>query len=147
MNSKIKISKDLEFLRPFIESAKGIIPLYKLLIVRSFKVRPGLEAQTYGSTLKHSIQDTYVINLRVYEWSKMKKKYKPETLTLVLDTLAHELAHLKYFNHSYKHFKTQALISLRFSDIIKKLGIKDVSARFNNLDTTKTFKEKKIEKK
>lgn len=144
MKSKIKLSKDIEFLRPFIESAKSLIPLHKVKAIKTYKVNKRYMSRTYGATMES--RQVYVITLRAAHWVPKDKGYTVETLSMMLDTLAHELAHVKYFDHSYKHFRLQMLILLKFSDILKKLGIKDTSCRFNNLDTTKSLRRNKIEK-
>lgn len=133
MKHKIKLSKDLKFLMPFIESAKSLVPLHKIKAIKSYKVNKKRISRTYGATMES--RQRYIITLRSAHWVPRDKDYTVETLSMMLDTLAHELAHVKYFDHSYKHFKLQMLILLKFSDILKKLNIKDTSCRFNNLDT------------
>lgn len=135
-HNNIQYSKDLEWLVDFVESVRTIVPLQKLKSIKSYKVKKGLTEQSYGSVIKDN--DIYSINLRVYTYSHNFKQYKPETIAIVLDTLAHELSHVKQSNkdfakHDYKHFKIQALILRRFSDILKKLNIDDTSKGFNNL--------------
>lgn len=131
MNDNIKYSKDLEWLKPFVDSAHKLVNLDAIKSIRSYKVKAGLKEQTYGSIIK-TVNGECRININPYVWNKKKKKYIGETMSVVLDTLAHELSHIKHFNHNYKHFRTQSLILLKFSGIIKKLKIEDTSKRFNN---------------
>jgi len=51
----------------------------------------------------------------------------------VLITLAHELAHLKHWEHTPEHFKLQTQILARFAKVLKDLGIKDTYQRINKM--------------
>lgn len=129
-HSLIKYSKDLEWLIPFVNSVKSIVPTYKIKSIKSYKVQKGLTERHYGTIYKSN--GAYTINLKIYTYSKKQKKYANETYEGVLLHLAHELAHTKEWEHTYKHFKIQALILLKFSSIIKKNKINDTSEGFNN---------------
>lgn len=136
MKPNIKFSKDLEWLIPFVASVYHIIPLHKIKSIKSYKVQKGLSEQSYGSTIKGDKYST--INLRVYSYNDNAKKYRSETISIILDTLAHELSHVKQSNkdfgkHDYKHFRLQSLILFTFSGILEEMGIKDTSRGFNNL--------------
>ena len=134
--NKIKYSKDLEWLKPFVEHVKYSVPLHRIKSIKSYRVKKGLTERSYGSTIKDS--NKYTINLRVHLWNHTSQEYKNETMAIILDTLAHELAHVKqkskdFAKHDSKHFNTQAWILLGFSYILKVLKIKDTSKGFNNL--------------
>lgn len=133
----IRYSQDLEWLIPFVNSVKDLVPLHKIKSIKSYKVKKGLMERSYGSVIKED--NEYSINLRIYLWHRKDKEYKNETIAIILDTLAHELSHVKQKNkdfakHDYKHFRNQALILHRFSCILKRLHIKDTSFGFNNLE-------------
>lgn len=128
---QIKYSKDLEWLKPFVESAGKLVNINSIKSIRSYKVAPGLKEQAYGSIIKTS-DGKCRININPYSYNENTEKYNGITMSVVLDTLAHELSHIKYFKHTYKHFRTQSLILLKFSGIIKKLRIDDTSKAFNN---------------
>lgn len=131
MKSKTKYSKDLEWLRPFVESASKLVNINTIKSIKSYKVTPGLKEQAYGSIIKLNNGECR-ININPYSYNDTTEKYVGITMSVVLDTLAHELSHIKYFKHNYKHFRLQSLILLKFSGIIKKLKIDDTSRRFNN---------------
>jgi hypothetical protein len=136
LKPKIKYSKDLKWLEPFVNHVNMYIPLEKIKTIKSYKVKEGLEEQAYGSTVKRG--NKYSINILNYRWSRVDNQYHPETIAVLLDVLAHELAHVQqdkkdFGKHDYKHFKIQAWILASFADILKQLDIVDTSARFNNL--------------
>ena len=123
----IKYSKDLEWLKPFVDHCCYSVPLHKIKSIRSYKVRSGLKVKAYGSTSKEGSE--YNINLNVYPFNR---------IAIILDTLAHELAHVKqkgknFGKHDSKHFNNQANILVGFSYILKLLKVKDTSKLFNNL--------------
>lgn len=135
MKHKIKYSKDLEWLMPFVESVNTYIPLHSIKSIKSYKVKEGLNERTYGSTIKR--KKKYTINLRVYHYDDESKTYKNEIIAMILDTLAHELSHVNQGNknfgkHDYKHFRIQSWILNSFSVILEKLKVDDTSKRFNN---------------
>ena len=132
----IKYSKDLEWLKPFVEHYKHSVPLHKIKSIKSYRVKKGLTERSYGSTIKEG--GKYSINLRIYLWNRTSREYRYETIAIILDTLAHELAHVKqkgkaFGKHDHKHLNNQAWFLVGFSYILKVLGIKDTSMGFNNL--------------
>lgn len=136
MRNKIQYSKNMLWLKPFVDSASKYAPLDKIIAIKSYKVAKSLNIRQYGSNIRFN--GTYTINILTHKWNDKKKRYSIETIAMILDTLAHELSHASqkgdnFGKHDYKHFKKQALILLRFSYILKKLGINDISKSFNNL--------------
>ena len=123
MKHNIRYSKDVLWLKPFIEEVLFNIPFKKIKAIKGYKVRKGHEPLQYGSTVRKNA--LYTINILTHTNGDIK-----ERISVILDTLAHELSHIKNWEHDYKHFQLQALLLYRFSVIIKRLGIKDTSARF-----------------
>jgi hypothetical protein len=136
MNNNIIYSKNMLWLKPFVDSASKHVDLSKIKAIKSYKVGKALNIRQYGSNIRSN--GTYTINILTHKWNNKKKRYSIETIAMILDTLAHELSHAtqkgdNFGKHDYKHFKKQALILLRFSYILKQMRILDTSKAFNNL--------------
>jgi hypothetical protein len=112
-----------EWLTPFINSVKDLVPLDKLDAIKGYKIKRNYEPGQYGACIKTIATNRYVITLKMKDWSKQDKKYKNATIGGILETLAHELAHLSYWEHTHEHWKLQSRIQLRFSNVIKKLDV------------------------
>lgn len=129
---KIKYNKKVEWLRPFVESAKDLIPLKQIINVSGYRVKRGQVEQSYGSTVRLS-KNKYSINIKIYDLTVDGKNYKGSHIYMILDTLAHELAHVKAgFDHTPEHYELTARIALKFSHILEENGIIDTSMRVLN---------------
>jgi len=127
LKNNIKYPKRFSWLKDFVESTDDLVPLYKLKRINAYKVKVGKNSLVYGSLTKRD--GVFNINLNMWDMNPSTKRHCLARLSIVLETLAHELAHMIHWEHDYKHFKLTALILLRFSAIIKKMKIKDISAR------------------
>lgn len=121
-------SKNMEWLKPFVRAAKTLVPTERLMKVHGYTVPKGRESTAYGR--KYTVGNRYVITLLAREWSKSKKKFVKDTYEIILDTLAHELAHTVYFKHTPEHYRLKYKIGLRFVKVLKKQGIKDHSITY-----------------
>ena len=121
-------SKNMLWLKPFVESVKDLIPIERIIRIRDYRVRKGLESRSYGSRLIYG--NKFSLNIEPEVWNKETKSYVGATYQIILDTLAHELAHTVHNEHTAKHFRLQARILLRFSRILKDNGILDHSLRW-----------------
>lgn len=119
----MKISKDLEWVLPFVEAADGLIDLSKITKIKGYKQIPNKEVRTEGCT--HYKNGKFVITIKTHNYSKDKEEYKEEHKGLLLDTLAYELAHIHphCFDHSVDHFAMQVKILQRFVKVLKKTQI------------------------
>lgn len=127
-----KYTKKVEWLRPFVESAKDLVPLKQITAVSGYRVKRGQIEQSYGSTVRQS-KNKYSINIKIYDLTPNGKDYKGSHIYMILDTLAHELAHVKAgFDHTPEHYELTARIALKFSHILEKNGIIDTSMRVEN---------------
>ncbi len=128
--SKIKYTKNVLWLKPFVDSARDLISLKKITNIRGYKVRKGCEEKAYGSTIYK--KGLYSINLKTHNLIEYNR-YVGSTISTVLDTLAHELAHVKAgFEHSPEHYELTCRIALNFSYLLKENGIIDTSLRIDN---------------
>lgn len=126
----IKYTKNVLWLIPFVESASNLVPLHKITHIRGYKVRKRCQELAYGST--NYADGKYAIQVKIYDLTK-RQEYKGSVISIILDTLAHELAHVKTgFGHSPEHYRLTARINLKFSYILEKYGIIDTSKRIKN---------------
>lgn len=122
----IKYSEQVLWLKPFVEEVKNIVPLYKLKSIKGYKVQRNKQEQSYGSLIKKDINN-YTMNIKASSYDKRAKKYMDSSMSIILDTLAHELSHLIYWDHDWKHFNLQTKILAKFVKILKKHKILDTS--------------------
>lgn len=132
MKRKTKYTPNVLWLKPFIESVDHLVPIQHLDYVRGYKICKGFEESQYGAIHKDLSNGRYSITLKVIDYVRSKKQYKYGYMNQILETLAHELAHLGVWeeDHSPVHWKLQATILLRFGDVLEKLNIMDTSKRF-----------------
>src|ERR1700679_2817310 len=97
---KTKLSKNVSFLAPFLKGLGKIVPISKVAYIRGYRVAKGLNEKADASIVRHSYSK-YSINLKTQALVNGNKLHKYETLEKVLLELAHELAHLKDWNHSF----------------------------------------------
>lgn len=121
-------SKNMLWLKPFVDSVNDLVPTDRIMRIRDYRVRKGLESLAYGSRLTYG--NRYSINIEPATWNKTEKRYIGVTYQVILDTLAHELAHTIHLEHTPEHFQLQSRILLRFSRILKDNGILDHSIRW-----------------
>ncbi len=131
----IKYSKSIDWLVPYVECAKGLVNLNKLKVVTTFKVPVSKIKQTEACLIRYDAKN-YKITLTLYNQkrkrvnSKIKIKSVKNTISFVLDSLAHELAHLKYFDHRPEHLALQARILIRMTKVAKLQGILDLDRQW-----------------
>lgn len=126
----IKYHKHTEFLESYIEAASYLVPLEKLKYVKAYKVPENKNENTFAVITR--LDNKFSISIRLWKQTfKVKEKnrvfagYTTHYLASILETLAHELAHLKYWKHTYEHFELTARIMLEFSTVLRDLKIKD----------------------
>lgn len=125
----IKYNRYSRWLEEYVESAKDLFDYKNVKKIYGYKVSKGKKQRILGQTTER--EGKFVIFIRALDLQK-DGNYKNSRMNSVLETLAHELAHTKCWPHDSKHFRLTALILLRFSKILKKHGIKDVSLRIKN---------------
>lgn len=117
----IKLSKDIEWLRPFIDITRYLVDLKKLTHIKSYRVRPGLNELAYGMT--HYSKNKFYITIRTTKWSKSKKQYLELDKGHIIDTLAHELSHLECWEHDIDHFDLQTRIMRLYIPLLRKYKV------------------------
>lgn len=119
----MKLSKDLFWVQPFLNEVGHLVPLERLTGLTGYKQRPGRNIGSYGGTHTHDLQE-YNITLLTHEWNVRKQKHVTAQDGMVLDTLAHELAHLVFWEHSWEHFALQVKILKCWVRIVKNMDMK-----------------------
>ena len=89
-----KFSKELVWLKPFIESVDHLISTDKIKSVKGFRVPFNKEQNVLGRTTKYL--GKYTITLLTYQ--QRFDEHVPELIENILITLAHELAHLRHWD-------------------------------------------------
>lgn len=139
--AEIKYTKNVLWLKPFVESAKDLVPLERLYGIKGYKVSKHLEETTYGSLTQYGREKRLHMAIRIMEIKKKpktkRKEHKKGRCETILLTLAHELAHLVHWEHVPEHFELQGRLVVKFYSVLKKSGIKDFMTRHPD----KYFKE------
>jgi hypothetical protein len=117
-----KFFNNVKWLEPFFNSAKGLVPLEKVKYVKGYKV-VDKNARNFGGLLRKNYK-SYNITLKIFDAND-----REEFIAVILDTLAHELAHVVHWEHTPDHLKLQAKILVRFATVAKQLDIEDTYHR------------------
>lgn len=129
--NNIKYTKNVLWLKPFVDASSKLVPLHKIVAIKGYKVRKGCEEKAYAVVTRKG--NKYYINLKMYDLIAYVK-HLPSRYSTVLDALAHELAHVGAgFDHNPEHYELTCRIALIFSLILKKNGIMDTSKRIKNI--------------
>lgn len=132
MGTKTQYDKNTRWLKPYVESATGLAPLHRLAYLKAYKVPLEKAERAAASTIKIN-QIMFGINLTLWSHSfkkikgrKMKKtNHRRLDLAFILDSVAHELAHMVHWDHTPAHLELTARILVRLAKKAKELGVKD----------------------
>ncbi len=128
----IKYSKNVLWLKPYVDAVKNVVNLDKICSIKGYRVALDKKPVCDGRTTKWEGKRKKVITIRI--WEKDETKHLRSRYEAILETLAHELAHIDivpFGCHSPEHFKLKSRIALRFASVLKKEGITDHSVRFS----------------
>jgi hypothetical protein len=128
-------SKDLEWLRPYVDSVRKLVPHVEGVdSIKSYRIS---KLKNESSEAWCHLQDgRFHIRLKNYYHIvegrdiKLVTEVKREYVAKVLDSLAHELAHTTEWEHTPRHFRLQALILVQFSLVLEDQGVTDTWARW-----------------
>ena len=125
----MKIQKNIEWLKIFIDSVDDLVPLHKVKRVMGYKVSAKKEEGGYASIVRTG--NKYSINLKLTNNYREKgKRLRRNThLATILESLAHELGHIHFWEHDSDHFELTGKILVRFSKVMKKIGVKNTYGR------------------
>jgi WLM domain len=123
----IKYHKDVLWLQPFVEAAARFVKIEKITHVRCLKTPLNREEQSYATISVDCEKKTKNISLNIkmqmHKFEKVGnnlysvKGYKALDKWVILDSLAHELAHMKHWVHDAKHFRLQSKIMVMFANM------------------------------
>lgn len=124
-----KMTKNVMWLKPYIMSVKHLVPINKISKVCGYSV-PLHKAEVQDAAIVYpSGKKKAVISIRMTNNDYINEKQLRPYYAQVLNHLAHEMAHLKHFDHSPKHLELEARIMLKFAKVAAKLGVKDLWKR------------------
>lgn len=118
---------------PFIHAAGDLVPLDKIKDVSGYSLRQPRspwEQPDYALCVKHGKK--FAVRIRLTSWEDNKTKSpvrRPMYLAIVLDSLAHELAHVVHWDHTPQHLALQSDILKRFAVIAEREGVQDTYDR------------------
>lgn len=136
---EIKYIKNVLWLKPFVDSVKNIVDLSKIRSIRGYRVPVDRNPSCDGKTNYYS-EKNHRISIRI--WEAPEDKHLRSRYEDILVTLAHEIAHTVYWDHSSDHFKLVGRIMTRFATVIKKENIVDTSDRFSPVLMNKHIEKK-----
>lgn len=96
----------------------------KLIAVKGYRVRYLGQDFTEGCTLKEK-NGTCTITLATHV--NAVGAISERGVYNILLTLAHELAHLKEWDHTPKHWKLEARLCYEFAHLLDKTGVPDIN--------------------
>lgn len=119
-----------QFLKPFVDSCTDLIEHNKLRLtwVKGYWNPPWVIERQYAACCKHH-NNTVTITILLLE----TQSQQPMMLNLILENLAHELAHIIHWEHTIEHWELTTKILKRFSRVLRSLGIKDTNRRIKRL--------------
>jgi hypothetical protein len=127
-------SKDLLWLKPVVDSVRGLVPhIEGVDSIKSFRVPLTRNEQSEAWT--HLRKNRFHISIKNYYHLHYGEEVKvairrKEYIAKILDSLAHELAHTQYWEHTAEHFRLQSCIMVQFSLVLEAEGYTNTWARF-----------------
>lgn len=114
----------MEWARPYLQELGGlnlILPVHRLVSIKGYRQTKQKLDGSLGTT--SALNGWYSITILL----KYAHKKQGQCLEDLLFTLAHELAHLKYWQHTPEHLVLTARILFQFSMTAQRLKAGDTS--------------------
>lgn len=120
------------WLEPFYNDSKYLLGNHRLDEVRPSHVPKGRLTHTEGSIIVKGDGRVVITMLSSY-WKRqsfhsVKQTWEARNIGSTLVAFAHELAHLKYWEHTTEHWYLQCYIMQQFGHTLQVLGIGDHEA-------------------
>lgn len=131
MKKNIKYWPNVRWLSPFIESVAHLVPIERLSYIKGYKIRRNFEPAQEAQIIKTLPNGKCVITIKVIKYDKRLKKHVNAYIANVLESLAHELAHLTHWEHTSNHFRLQAEIMMKFCNVMDEIGMTDTGVRID----------------
>ena len=119
----VRLYKEVLWLAPYLQAARGLVSTRGLTKVMGYQVAADSDEVVYGRLWK------YEDGRRVITVATRLPDGKRIRFADVLQVFAHELAHLKYWEHTPKHWELENKIAARFARVAERLGVKDTTTR------------------
>jgi len=118
-----RFTQNVKWLEQYYEDAKHMLGPHRLDKVMGYTVPSNKKALADGRITIYP-DDRAVISLRTHG-ARPKGKQQSKTVGAILMVFAHELAHLKYWEHNEKHWQLQCYLLQNFTHTMKVLGLSD----------------------
>ena len=127
---KVKISKKVEWMRPFIEEAARTHPKIARKLKKVYVIPATVDRKHQAYAQLSYDEDNYCYIGIYLKYQTMVFK-KDDTITIglrpfskmdLIESLAHELAHVYHFFHTPKHKKLECRFKMRFCTMLEKEG-------------------------
>lgn len=128
-----RISKDIQWLSPFIQLARGLVPVDRVREIRSART-PLDKIERSVATCRRLPGGFYRITIKThYQREKgagdgtfTRTGYARHNRFYLLDSLAHELAHVKHWDHTPQHLLLQSKLLSRFARELERQGYRSI---------------------
>lgn len=126
----MKLSKNIEWFRPYLDKVSHLVPLNELDKIISIKPRKN-QVKKHHAQLVENYNDGVLfqkyISINLYSWrlvglAPAKRTLLPFSKIDLLNYLAHELAHLVDWNHTPRHNLIQSQITIIFMEYLESTG-------------------------
>lgn len=116
------ITKELEWMREYIDSTSHLLPKIKQL--RKITTKRGNKErwQHCHGLITYFDKKSYRITLYTTYHSLIEDKIKPYSTIDLLQYLAHELAHLEHWDHTPDHKQLECILMSIFMTKLKQSG-------------------------
>lgn len=132
MARKIKYGSKVAWMKDYVKAAASTVDLSRLREIKGYQVPLDKLPVSSASIIKDpGGWCNILIRITKPEYANMGNgKFKaikqlPEDFAFLLDSLAHELAHLEHWEHTPAHLKLQAQILVKFAEVAERKGVKD----------------------
>lgn len=129
----MRVSDNMLWSLPFIHAAGELVPLEKIKDVTGYSLRRPQTAWAtpdFAVCVKHGKK--YAVRIRLTGWEDSQEKkpvQRPLYTAVVLDSLAHELAHIVHWEHTPQHLALQSDLMKRFAIVAEREGVQDTYDR------------------
>ena len=133
---KIRYKRNAHWLKPYVSSVAHLVPVHRVTEIIGFKVplnkRDNTSAQItmFGNgscKITINLFNHAIVSLGNQKFKKIF--FRHENIETVLMALAHELAHLKVWEHTPAHLELTAKILRVFAKTAAKQNVLDTSHR------------------
>lgn len=118
-----QLSKDLKWITPYLEAVGHIVPLDKITEIRYYTSRKHHKKE-HHKAITHRLANnkSFAIFLRTKLPIDERVPLRYYDQEDIMYYLAHELAHVRFWEHTTKHLKLTSKIFKIFTDTTHKLG-------------------------